>query len=79
MSGLTAGKWTIEGEWLSCPLGYDGNSQSTYDIHLSRVRTPSHVVVWIAHLSEKTWATRPVLHDFTLTTMKHLGIELGLP
>ena len=78
--GLRAGKWIIEGKWLSCPLSYeDGASVQPYEIHLSRIETADHVLAWIAHLSEKVWADRYVLRDFTLTTMKHLNVRREVP
>lgn len=38
--------------------------ECTYDIELSRIKTPNSAFHWICHLHEKHWFTPQILHDF---------------
>lgn len=40
-----------------------------YEIPLSDCDTPSKVVSWIAHLSEKSWVTPPMIGRFIALTV----------
>lgn len=47
-----------------------------YDIAWDRIDTPEKILVWVLHLSEKTWVTSDVLQRFVGAATARLHIEL---
>ena len=47
----------------------------TYDIELTRIKTPLDIVKWIVHLSQKNWCDRRTINYFANVAMHHLGLD----
>lgn len=50
---------------------------NTYDIEKSRVRSISHLLAWIRHLSEKTWCDNRLIRDFAEAVYCSHGWKMG--
>jgi hypothetical protein len=49
---------------------------AVYSIELDRCSTAAEILVWVLHLSEKTWATPGTLNQVAVLAAKHWKIKL---
>jgi len=47
-----------------------------YDIECNRIRDYEQLVQWLAHLSEKTWFTGEIMHDFIMCVANHRRMNI---
>ena len=52
-------------------------SGGEYNIPLEQCSTPTEILGWVKHLSEKTWVTNDVMRRFVSIACEELGIDLS--
>lgn len=58
-------------------LTWDRWTRNPYEISLSDLQTPLHILRWVYHLSGKTWVTSQQIHAFIEVATKHTAITLN--
>ena len=47
-----------------------------YYIELSRCDTPEKLIAWLYHLTEKTWVTSEMIHEFLRIVSRECGVAV---
>jgi hypothetical protein len=68
----------VDGEYIVMKLP-EGSTDDDYSVHLDRCSTPEAILAWVRSLSEKTWITVPVIHEFVRLATEHHGIKVQIP
>lgn len=78
ISGRITDKIKIEDGWISidCP-NMMMDTQDTYEIELSRIKTETQLLGWMHHLFNKRWMDRPMLREFMdkVAEYKHFNLD----